>query len=122
MKNKICLTLAVIFILSVIPTYAYSPTLPYKTSNLISNTDFVLQKVIDCESGGDIWAYNPKDVDGYPKYGLLQFHLPTFISWAEAADIKNADIWNPEQQIEVYHYAAKNGLLRSWGCFTKIFP
>ena len=119
---KICLTLAIVFVLLVIPTHVQSPVLLYKTDYLIAKNDFVLQKVIECESGGDIWAYNPKDVDGYPKYGLLQMHLPTFISWAEAANIENADVWNPEQQIEVYRYAAKNGLLRSWGCFTKIFP
>jgi len=119
---KICSCLTVIFVLIIIPIHAQTPILPYKTTNLVSNNDFVLKKVIDCESGGNIWAYNPKDVDGYPKYGLLQFHLPTFIRWAKAADIENADVWNPEQQIKVYRYAAKNGLLRSWGCFVKLFP
>src|SRR3990167_778019 len=114
MYIKICLIIIVLFVFIGTPRFVLSPTLPYKMSNWISNKDVVLQKVIDCESQGNIYAFNPKDSDGFPKYGLLQFHLPTFLNWAEAAGIDNPDVWNPEQQLQLYKWAAKNGRLRSW--------
>lgn len=122
MYKKIIICFIIFFSLSLIPLYAETPTLPYKIKKIAPQNDFVLQKVIDCESGGKVDAYNPKDTDGYPKYGILQFHLPTFIAWAKAAEIDEPDVWNPEQQISLYKWAAKNGKLRSWGCFVRMFP
>ena len=123
MYKKLCLVFVISLIIVFIPTWVDAPIESFswvKTASRID--DSVLKLVVACESGGDPLAYNPKDTDGYPKYGILQFHLPTFLVWAKAAGIKNPDVWSPEQQIEVYKYAAKTGKLRSWGCFTQLFP
>lgn len=36
-----------------------------------------------CESGGKESAINPKDSDGKPSYGLLQFRLATFLGFSK---------------------------------------
>ena len=86
-----------------------------------------------CESGsksnpmGNPKALNPKDTDGLPAKGLLQFKQRTFDSWAkliELVDINgepvNADIKNPLHQIIVFRWAEENNLLRHWGCLRKL--
>ena len=101
----------------IIPRYAKAPV-----ESAFVKIDNVLAKVINCESGNNPQAYNPRDIDGRPKYGLLQYDEKTFYEWAKKAGIEKPNIWEPVQQIQVYHYAAKKGLLRHWGCFTKLFP
>lgn len=123
MYTKLYIILVILFILLGIPKLVQAPIEPFiwhQTASRIN--DNVLNLVVACESGGDPNAYNPKDTDGFPKFGLLQFHLPTFLIWAEATGIEEPDVWSPEQQIQLYKYAANNGKLRSWGCFNKIFP
>src|SRR3990167_1570261 len=54
-----------------------------------------LLAIINCESGFNTLAINPKDIDGYKKYGLLQWYLPTYYghggkdwrNWKENLDI-----------------------------------
>ena len=58
--------------------------------------------IIDCESRFNPLAVNPRDIDGYKKYGLLQWHLPTYKAlggtnwrdWKENLDIGNQFIKN----------------------------
>jgi len=118
---KICLFLAVFLISFLIPISVYSPQIA-SYWRLKVKTDPVFAYVVQNESGGDPQAYNPKDTDGRPKYGLLQFGWEEFYSWAPAAGIAQPDIWNPEHQTIVWNWAAKNGLLRQWGTFVKLFP
>src|SRR3990167_2787454 len=54
-----------------------------------------LEKIIACESQFNPDAFNPKDTDGHPKYGLLQFYKPTFYG------AEGKDIWNWKEQLEV---------------------
>ena len=77
------------------------------------------ESLIDCfirrESSGDPKAYNPKDVDGRPKYGLLQFDSRTFKHFCvDKYDLSN-DIWNPEVQKECCQLMIDNGLAWHWG-------
>jgi len=59
-----------------------------------------INKIVECESQYNPFAINPKDVDGYPKYGLLQWYLPTYYGaggtdwtdWMENLDIA-APMW-----------------------------
>ena len=90
--------------------------------DLVPENDYVLKRIIQEESSGNPEAINPKDTDGFPKYGLLQYHLPTFLSWAEKVGIEEPDVMNPVQQLIVYKWAAKNGKLRHWGTFVRMFP
>ena len=50
-----------------------------------------LLKIIACESNFNPKAYNPKDVDGRPKYGLMQFDSRSF---------SGKDIWDWHEQLE----------------------
>ena len=61
--------------------------------------------IIDCESGFNPLAVNPKDIDGYKKYGLLQWYLPTYFSLG-GKDWKD---WRENLQIGVPNMA-KDGL------------
>ena len=82
--------------------------------------------VAKCESGnknnplGNPNALNPKDSDGLPAKGLLQFKDKTFYSWAKLAGLSEPDIWNPNQQIVLYRWAKENGLRKHWGCFNQL--
>ncbi len=79
-----------------------------------------------CESGnknnplGNPNALNPKDTDGLPAKGLLQFKDKTFYAWAKLAGISKPNIWDPIQQIVLYQWADENDLLNHWGCYNKL--
>ena len=49
-----------------------------------------VKRIIQCESNWNPRAYNSKDTDGLPAYGLLQFKRNTFTG---------TDIWSWEQQL-----------------------
>ena len=75
-----------------------------------------IRELIRCESNFNAKAFNPKDTDGRPKYGILQFGKYEFYSWAGEAGLDKPDIWNPKHQIVVYRWASENGLKERWGC------
>lgn len=74
--------------------------------------------LIECESGGDPYAWNKKDPNGGSK-GILQFQEPTFYQYAKEVGIRNPDIWNPEQQIEVATYLLSENKQYLWTCARK---
>lgn len=117
MKNKICLGLAIIFILSVIPVNATAPN--YSPQNApdwrsLTRGDGLLEKVILCESSGRNNA-----VGKAGEIGLLQFQPATWELWTDKMN-KDLDINNPEHQIEVYFWALNNGYSRHWTCLRRI--
>ena len=79
-----------------------------------------IREVSFCESRINDKALNPKDTDGLPAYGLLQFKKNTFYKWAKLAEIDEPDIWNPWQQIILYRWAKENDLLGHWGCYRTL--
>lgn len=89
----------------------------------VKDTDMdIIDKLIACESSGNPMAYNPKDNDGLPKYGILQYRLETFKEQAikynilpKTADFKK-EIWNEELQIEVARHMIRDGMVGRWGC------
>jgi len=74
--------------------------------------------LIECESEGNPDAWNKKDPNGGSK-GILQFQEPTFYHYAKEVGIKNPDIWNPEQQIEVATYLFSENKQYLWTCAQK---
>lgn len=46
-----------------------------------SSEKTTLNCLIQKESGGDETRINPKDTDGQPRFGLLQYDLATFKEW-----------------------------------------
>ena len=58
-----------------------------------------LAKLVSCESLGDPAAVNPKDRDGTPSYGLLQFKPSTFAMFSRAYGIGDpSDYMDPKAQ------------------------
>lgn len=69
-----------------------------------------------CESTFNTKAYNPKDTDGLPAYGLLQYKWTTFYTYAKKYGIDNPNIWDPNQQLELTLLMLRDGLKHQWGC------
>ena len=91
--------------------------LPKRAAAPIYKIDTVLAKIIQCESGGDQSA-----IGKMGEIGILQYMPSTWKEWTAKMGKPELDINSKENQIEVYHYAAKNGLLRQWSCFVRLFP
>jgi len=67
------------------------------------------------ESQGNPKAFNPKDTDGYPKYGLLQFHKPTFQEFCVKKYNYRNDIWDEEIQRLCADRMIQEGYAGYWG-------
>ena len=77
------------------------------------------EKLIDCliqyESRGNENAINPKDIDGRPKYGLLQFDARTFDRYCVQKYGLPDDIFNGEVQKYCCMRMISDGQARQWG-------
>lgn len=74
-----------------------------------------LKKLADCESEFDEKAINPKDTDGHPKYGLFQYHIPTWLWFQELMGVSGLDIMSGDDQLKVTLWAINNGYAHHWG-------
>ena len=63
-----------------------------------------LQQLIICESSGNPEAINPKDKDGTPSYGLLQFKPSTFTGYRKQYGLPEAELMDPEAQKETVRH------------------
>lgn len=79
----------------------------------------LMNKIIQCESGFYWKAWNKKDPHGGAK-GIAQFLQPTFDKWSELAGIKNADIWDVDNQLETMAYMLSKGEARQWSCYKSL--
>ncbi len=71
-------------------------------TDLERRQDIWLSALIWCESRGFALAINPKDRDGTPSYGILQFKPETFDLYVKRYDIQDKmELMNPESQIRV---------------------
>lgn len=75
----------------------------------------VLKKVMFCESSNNPKAVNKKDPNG-GSFGVMQFQIETFYSYAKKIKIENPDIHNVEQQIKVASYMFSIGQMKQWSC------
>ena len=73
-----------------------------------------LIKIVECESGFNPLAINPKDIDDHKKYGLLQWYLPTFYG----AGGKNWKDW--KENLEIGGKMMADGYWMRWPvCYKK---
>lgn len=70
-----------------------------------------LGRMIQCESTGSPIAVNPKDLDGTPSYGLLQFKPSTFAMYAARYDIEG-ELMDPEAQKAIVRRMASDPRVR----------
>ena len=78
-----------------------------------------LDCMIQIESGGNPEAYNPKDTDGRPKYGLLQFDSRTFKGYCVDRYELPDDLWNPDIQVECTNRMLNDGFGYHWPSYNK---
>lgn len=70
--------------------------------DLAARQEAWLAVLVKCESRGDPGAVNPKDRDGTPSYGLLQFKPSTFEMFSRAYGIGTpTDYMDPQAQREI---------------------
>ncbi len=79
----------------------------------------VIDGLIACESRGVRGTINPKDVDGRPKYGELQFDSRTWAMWEKEFGFKG-DPMNRHDAIEMTRLALLAGYGYNWGCFKQV--
>ena len=76
--------------------------------------DPLLRCLIEKESSGNEFAYNPRDIDNLPKFGLLQFEERTFNEWCvEKYGFEN-DIWSGQVQVQCFNLMVADGQLWRW--------
>jgi hypothetical protein len=69
------------------------------------------------ESTNNSKAFNPEDIDGRPKYGLLQFDAGTFQYYCLEKYHYADDIWDGEIQSMCADQMIDNGELHQWGTY-----
>lgn len=81
-----------------------------------------LEALADCESNFNEKAVNAQDSDGFRKYGLFQYHVPTwewFVSMMRKEGLIEEDrvmnILSGADQLEVTRWAFANGYESHWG-------
>jgi len=77
-----------------------TPKIPEKKLQTLQATttrEQWLAELISCESRGNPEAINPKDRDGTPSYGLMQFKPSTFEMFKKAYGIEG-ELMDPEAQ------------------------
>ncbi len=78
----------------------------------------ILECVVQKESGGNEKAYNPADTDGFPRFGLLQFYMPTWKTYCVQKYGLEDDIWNGTIQRECYRLMVRDGMSSAWPSYT----
>lgn len=78
--------------------------------------DSELKALAGCESTLDEKAFNPKDIDGEPKYGVFQYDADTWIWFQVEMGIEpTLNIYSGDDQLLVTRWAMKNGKASHWG-------
>ena len=62
--------------------------------------DLLMEKLANCESGGDPTRINPND-NGSPSFGKYQFKKTTFLEMGKKYNLPATDIMNEEQQEKI---------------------
>lgn len=79
----------------------------------------VYKALLDCfikvESGGNPLAFNPKDIDGRPKYGCLQYDARTFSDICVKELGLEDNIWSCEIQSACWQEMYLSGRVGHWG-------
>ena len=96
-----------------------------KSSQLTMNDE--LNRLIMCESSGNIYAENLKDIHKWKdgtisvgSYGILQFGKPTFQEFCVERYGLRDDLFDPEIQIRCAEKMISEGYEYRWGCWDII--
>lgn len=90
--------------------FVYSDLIDKYVSKYSADKEW-MYRVMNCESGGDLYAKNPSGATG-----LYQFMPGTFSGNAPKAGFENLDIYNAEQQIGTAAYMQSINQSSQWIC------
>jgi len=86
-----------------------------------------IRNLIDCESGGNIYAVNTKDIHYLSSgeieigsYGVLQFSPSTFQEFCVIKYSLRDDLFDPEIQILCAEQMISEGYGGRWGCYKLV--
>jgi hypothetical protein len=79
-----------------------------------------MYNTIKCESGFNEKAWNQSDPQG-GAHGVAQFLKPTFYKYANEMGLKDADINNTDQQLDIMGYMFHNKQQGQWTCFNQLY-
>jgi hypothetical protein len=84
--------------------------------------EYTFVEVARLESGGfNVLAFNPKDVDGKPKFGLFQFGTSTFDFYKHKYGVDFFNIKKWEDQVHLAAKMWKEGIEQyHWGTFIEV--
>lgn len=71
-----------------------------ENKNTVVSKNEILNCLIKLESSGIETKINPHDTDGNPRYGLLQYYLPTWYEWCVGKYNLPNEILNGKIQLE----------------------
>ena len=106
--------------------YEIAPPPAQTVISAVSNSDGIdednvwqiIDNLIQCESLGRRGAINPKDIDGRPKYGELQYDIRTWKMWENEFDFKG-DPMDRQDAIQMTRLALLAGYGYHWGCYKR---
>lgn len=73
----------------------------------------IIDKLIQCESGGRQFAVNNKESHG-SSYGVLQYRISTLYHFADRYEIERKDIFDIEFQKDVARKMLEEGRISNW--------
>lgn len=79
----------------------------------------VLDSVIRCESFYGEYMLNPNEVHG-ESIGVGQFRKSTFDYYSKEAMMKNPDIWDIEDSVQLTAFMIRNGYGSHFSCYRKL--
>ncbi len=117
MIKPICILvfcLIIIFPITVSNAYIKLNYANYKSEVERINNEKILQKIIQCESGGlheNVWGDNGKS------YGWFQFQKESFYHISKKMGFKNAKWKSKKDQFIIAEWGIKNGYANWWSCY-----
>ena len=135
------ISLKIVFLLAVLAIWLYMGTiiLLYAQEGLRNDSNasdsdssmfldaniphYYFNPIIECliryESSENPKAFNKRDVDGLPKFGLLQFGRRTFKEFCVDRYGLHNDIWSVSSQKTCAHRMIQDGYGRRWGTWKR---
>jgi hypothetical protein len=116
--------------ITAIPSPLFVGTQVYGTYMVVNNEikeyeqidyDFMADRIILCESGGDNNAKGDWNGKEYLANGVAQFHLATFNLFKKLANKPNLEYNNADDQKWLLKWALVNGYESHWTCYNKIY-
>jgi len=93
--------------------YIYQSRIPYHP--IVRTYGSLINCLVMNESGGNPEAINPCDIDGRPKFGILQFGRRTWKEWCVDEYNFKDDIMDEDLQMDCCEKMIRDGQLWRWG-------